>query len=71
VLKIQSGALEAKEMLNVFPQNWIAQMNFLVELVLVELSFGRVVFWSSCRLVQLSLVDLSWLSCRLVELSYI
>jgi hypothetical protein len=46
-------------------------MNFLVQLVLVELSFGRVVVWLSCLLVELVLVDLSWSSCRLVELSHI
>jgi hypothetical protein len=34
-------------------------------------SFGRVVFWSSCRLVKLVSVDLLWSSCRLVELSQI
>jgi hypothetical protein len=27
--------------------------------ILVELSFGRVVVWSSCRLVELVLVNLS------------
>jgi hypothetical protein len=47
------------------------KMNFLVRLVLVVLSFGRVVFWSSCLLVELVLVYLLWSSCRLVELSLI
>jgi hypothetical protein len=47
------------------------QMTFLVQLVSVELSFGRVVFVLSCRLLKLILVDQSWLSCRLVELSHI
>jgi hypothetical protein len=46
-------------MLNVIPQNWMGQMTFLVMLVLVKLSFGQVVFWSSCRLVKLSLVHQS------------
>jgi hypothetical protein len=36
-----------------------------------ELSFGRVVFLSSCRLVELVLVDLPWSICHLVELSLI
>jgi hypothetical protein len=29
--------------------------------------FGRVVFWSSCLLVELVLANLTWSSCRLVE----
>jgi hypothetical protein len=45
------------------------QNKSLVVLVLVELSFGRVVFWSSFLLVELILIDLLWLICRLVELS--
>jgi hypothetical protein len=41
-----------------------------------QVGFGLVVFWSSCLLVELSLVklvlvDLSWASCRLIELSHI
>jgi hypothetical protein len=52
-------------------RNWMAQYNLLVQLVLVQLSFGRVVFWSSRCLVQLSFFILMWSSCRLVELSYI
>jgi hypothetical protein len=44
-------------------------MNFLVEFVLVKLSFSRVVFRLSCLLVELVLVDLS--SCRVVKLSHI
>jgi hypothetical protein len=41
-----------------------------VELFLVELSFGRVVFWSSCLLVELVLANLTWSNCRLIELSF-
>jgi hypothetical protein len=52
-------------------KNLSFKMTFLVELVLVELSFGRIVFWSSCLLVELVLVDLWWSSGHLVELSHI
>jgi hypothetical protein len=51
--------------------NLSLKMIFLVELVLLELSFGQVVVWSNYLFVELVFVDLVWSSCRLVKLSHI
>jgi hypothetical protein len=62
-------------MVNVIPQNRMAQMTFLVQLVLVQLSFGSVVFWLSCllancRLVQWSFGQVVFVQPVVVELSF-
>jgi hypothetical protein len=49
----------------IFWSNW----STLVQLILVELSFGRVVVWSSCLLVKLVSVDLSVVELSVVELT--
>jgi hypothetical protein len=41
----------------------------LIQLVLVDLSFVRVVVWSNCRLVELVLVDLSVVELSVVDLT--
>jgi hypothetical protein len=50
------------------PKKWSSWLT-MVQLVLVKLSFGRVVVWSSCRLVKLVLIDLSVVELSVVELS--
>jgi hypothetical protein len=51
--------------------DFFVRVGFVLSCLLVNLSFSRVVFRSSCVLVELVLVDLSWSSCRLVKLSRI
>jgi hypothetical protein len=50
-----------------FHKKWSSWLN-LVQLVLVELSFGQVVVLASCRLVELVSVDLSVVDLVVVEL---
>jgi hypothetical protein len=54
--------------LNTFEKSWFSWFT-LVQLVLVELSFGRIVVWLSCLLVELVLVDLLVVEMSVVELT--